>query len=147
VLLGDAATGQAVLANIPAGGLLHIAAHGHHVPESPMFSAVLLADGPLFGYDFAPNPTLPAHVVLSSCDVGQSADQPGGEPLGLAAALLRSGVRTVVAGVSRINDSVAATVMTAYHDRLLEGADPAAALAAALDVAGDVPAPLTLFGA
>ncbi len=52
-------------------------------------------------------------------------------------------MRTVVAGVSRINDSVAATVMTAYHDRLLDGADPAAALAGALDVAGDVPAPLT----
>jgi len=147
VLIGEKATGEAVLANIPGGGLLHIAAHGHHVPESPMFSAVLLADGPLFGYDIAPNPTLPSHVVLSSCDVGQSADQPGGEPLGLAAALLRSGVRTVVAGVSRINDSVAATVMTAYHDRLLEGLDPAAALAAALEVAGDVPAPLTLFGA
>ena len=147
VLIGDKATGEAVLAGIPAGGLLHIAAHGHHVPESPMFSAVLLADGPLFGYDIAPNLTLPSHVVLSSCDVGQSADQPGGEPLGLAAALLRSGVRTVVAGVSRINDSVAAAVMIAYHDRLLEGADPPAALAAALGVAGDVPAPLTLFGA
>lgn len=147
VLTGADATGSAVLSRIPPGGLLHIAAHGHHVPESPMFSAVLLADGPLFGYDIAPNPALPDHVVLSSCDVGQSADQPGGEPLGLAAALLRSGVRTVIAGVSRISDSVAATVMTAYHDRLLAGADPASALAAALDAAGDDPAPLTCFGA
>ena len=68
------------------------------------------------------------------------ADQPGGEPLGLAAALLRSGVRTVVAGVSRINDSVAATVMTAYHDRLLRRrATRPRALAKALDVTGDVP--------
>ena len=58
-----------MLANIPPGGLLHVAAHGHHVAESPMFSAVLLADGPLFGYDIAPNPALPDHVVLSSCDV------------------------------------------------------------------------------
>ncbi len=147
VLTGVEATGDAVLARIPPGGLLHIAAHGHHVPESPMFSAVLLADGPLFGYDIAPNPALPDHVVLSSCDVGQSADRPGGEPLGLAAALLRSGVRTVIAGVSRISDSVAATVMTAYHDRLIAGADPASALAAALDAAGDDPAPLTCFGA
>ena len=48
-------------------------------------------------------------------------------------------MRTVIAGVSRISDSVAATVMTAYHDRLLTGDDPASALADALDVAGDVP--------
>ena len=55
-LTGTAATGRAVLDAIPAGGLLHIAAHGHHEPDNPLFSGVLLADGLLYGYDVAPNP-------------------------------------------------------------------------------------------
>lgn len=104
MLVGAAATGEAVLARMPRAGLLHIAAHGHHEPESALFSSVQLFDGPLYGFDIAPSQTLPDHVVLSSCDAGRTDDRPGGEPLGLAAALLRSGVSTVIAGVSRIAD-------------------------------------------
>lgn len=150
LLTGPAATGRAVLDAIPAGGLLHIAAHGHHEPENPLFSGVLLADGLLYGYDVAPNPTLPSQVVLSSCDVGRTDDRPGGEPLGLVAALLRSGVGTVVAGTSRISDRMAAAVMTAYHERLFKGEAPAIALAGAIKAAGELegdPAPFTCFGA
>ena len=78
LLAGPAATGRAVLDAMPAGGLLHIAAHGHHEPDNPLFSGVMLADGLLYGYDVAPNPVLPAQVVLSSCDVGRTVDRPGG---------------------------------------------------------------------
>lgn len=147
LLVGTDASGDAVLGQLPGGGLLHIAAHGHHEPDSPLFSSIQLADGPLFGYDIAPHPSLPDHVVLSSCDVGRSDDMPGGEPLGLAAALLRSGVSTVVAGVSRISDEVASATMVVYHQRLLAGDGPAVALAAAVATADGVPAPLTCFGA
>ena len=147
LLFGVAATGDAVLGQLPAGGLLHVAAHGHHEPDSPLFSSVQLADGPLYGYDIAPSPSLPDHVVLSSCDVGRSDDMPGGEPLGLAAALLRSGVSTVVAGVSRIGDDAAAAAMAVYHQRLLAGDGPAVALAAAVASADGAPVPLTCFGA
>lgn len=129
---GAGATGRALLDAVPQGGLLHIAAHGHHDAESPLFSHVLLADGPLYGYDIAPNRTLPAQVVLSSCDVGRSSLQPGNEPLGLAAALLRSGVGTVVAGVTRVNDDLAALTMVVYHRELAAGSSPAAALAVAV---------------
>ena len=146
-LVDGAATGGQVLAAIPDGGLLHIAAHGHHEVESPLFSWVQLADGPLYGYDIAPNPALPDHVVLSSCDVGRSDDdRPGGEPLGLAAALLRSGVSTVIAGVSRIADDVAAPTMLAYHRRLIAGDGPALALATAITEVDGAPAALTCFG-
>lgn len=148
LLVGADATGEAVLGQMPSGGLLHVAAHGHHEPDSPLFSSVQLADGPLYGYDIAPNAALPDHVVLSSCDVGRSDDRPGGEPLGLAAALLRSGVSTVIAGISRISDEVAATTMVVYHERLLAGDGPAVALATAIGTAeGGPPAPLTCFGA
>lgn len=150
VLTGERATGARVLEAIPAGGLLHIAAHGHHEPASPLFSGVLLGDGLLYGYDVAPNPTLPAQVVLSSCDVGRADDRPGGEPLGLVAALLRSGVSTVIAGTARISDQVAAATMGAYHRRLAAGDRPASALATAVAEvarATDDPAPFTCFGA
>lgn len=146
LLVDEAATGEAVLAQIPAGGLLHIAAHGHHETQSPMFSSVLLADGPLYGYDIAPNPTVPDQVVLSSCDVGRSDVRPGGEPLGLAAALLRSGVSTVVAGVCRISDTVAATVMAGYHQGLLAGESPAQALAVAAGAVDGEYAAFNCFG-
>ncbi|MTD16798.1 CHAT domain-containing protein [Nakamurella sp. YIM 132087] len=146
LLTGAAATGAAVLAGMPDGGVLHVAAHGHHEVESPLFSHVLLADGPLFGYDIAPVRRLPAEVVLSSCDVGRSALRPGGEPLGLAVALLRSGVRTVVAGVSRVADDVAAETMVRFHEALIGGAGPAAALARAVDTMGEEIAPFSCFG-
>ncbi|MTD16799.1 CHAT domain-containing protein [Nakamurella sp. YIM 132087] len=145
VLVDGDATGSAVLREVPDGGLLHIAAHGRHEAESPLFSSVLLADGPLYGYDIAPNPDLPRQVVLSSCEVGRN-DVRIGEPLGLAAALLRSGVSTVIAGVSRIGDEVAAEVMTEYHRRLAAGDRPAFALAGAVGTV-DRPAPFSCFGA
>ena len=150
LLTGPAATGRAVLDAIPSGGLVHIAAHGHHERGNPLFSGVKLADGLLFGYDFAPNPSLPGQVVLSSCDVGQTDERPGGEPLGLVAALVRSGVPTVVTGTSLIADSVAEATMVGYHELLLSGAAPAEALAAAVAAARadtGLPAPFSCFGA
>ena len=89
-------------------------------------------------------------MVLSSCDVGQSDERPGGEPLGLVAALLRSSVPTVIAGTSRIADSVAELTMVAYHQALLGGSPPAVALAAAVASARAghrVAAPFSCFGA
>jgi tetratricopeptide (TPR) repeat protein len=150
LLTGQEATGRAVLDAIPSGGLMHVAAHGHHERGNPLFSGVKLADGLLFGYDFAPNPSLPGQVVLSSCDVGQTDERPGGEPLGLVAALVRSGVPTVITGTSMIADSVAEVTMVGYHELLLSGAAPAEALAAAVAAARaatGLPAPFSCFGA
>ncbi len=150
LMTGEQATGRAVLAAIPQGGLVHIAAHGHHEVGNPLFSGVKLADGLLFGYDFAPNPTLPGQVVLSSCDVGQTDERPGGEPLGLVAALVRSGVPTVITGTSRIADVVAEATMVGYHEALLSGSGPAQSLADAVAAASaqtGLPAPFSCFGA
>jgi len=146
VLTGEEATGEAVIAGVADVDLLHVIAHGIHEPDNPEFSGVLLAGGPLFAYDLAPLPRLPRQVVLSSCDVGRSTDRPGGEPLGLTAALLRFGVPTVVAGTARISDRAAAAVMPAYHREIAGGSSPAVALARALRTVEE-PVAISCFGA
>jgi hypothetical protein len=131
-LTGPAATGAAVLAAANSADVLHVAAHGAHEPESPLFSAVRLADGPVFGYELAGRLGSDAHVVLSCCDLGIAAVRPGEEVLGMTAALLHAGAVSVVASVARVADDVAADTLVEYHRGLQAGRWPAAALAAAM---------------
>jgi hypothetical protein len=148
ILTGDQATGGAVLAAAERARLLHVAAHGVHETDNPLFSSIQLADGPLFGYDLPHAAALPPHVVLSACDLGLAEVRPGDEALGMTSALLHGGVSCVVAGVGRVGDEVASTAMVAYHAALATGRRPAVALADALaGVDGTTPAPLVCFGA
>ena len=148
VLTGAAAASGAVLAAAERARLLHVAAHGVHEPDNPLFSSIQLADGPLFGYDLPRAAALPPHVVLSACDLGLAEVRPGDEALGMTSALLHGGVASVVAGVARVGDDVAGTAMVAYHSALAAGGRPADALAAALaGVDPATPAPLVCFGA
>ncbi len=111
--------------------LIHIAAHGRHHAQSPLFSTLRLADGPAFAHELPDVGVGASHVVLSACEVGRATVRVGDESLGLAAVLLSLGVRTVVAATSRIPDELAAEAMTAYHRRLATGVDSALALAEA----------------
>jgi CHAT domain-containing protein len=117
---------------------VHVAAHGAHIPQNPMFSSLQLADGALFAYELAEEQVAP-HVVLSACELGQATLRTGDEALGLTRVLLQLGTQCVVAGVSQVDDDAAAAVMVDYHRRLAAGADSATALAAATEHAGDVP--------
>ena len=155
LLTADRATPAAVLAAAARSPLLHIAAHGVHEPDSPLFSALDLAGGFLFGYEL-PGGRLPPQVVLSGCDLGLASVRPNDEGLGMAAALLYGGAASVVAGVGALGDAVACQVMTAHHHELRLGRLPAAALANALGAAAadraaegarSDPAPLVCYGA
>lgn len=155
LLTADRATPAAVLAAAVRSPLLHVAAHGVHEPDSPLFSALDLAGGYLFGYEL-PGCRLPPQVVLSGCDLGLATVRPNDEGLGMAAALLYGGAASVVAGAGALGDAVACQVMAAYHHELRAGQSPAAALADALsaatadraaDAARSDPAPLVCYGA
>ncbi|GAB3497918.1 CHAT domain-containing protein [Flexivirga lutea] len=111
--------------------LVHVAAHGEHAQQSPIFSRLDLHDGPLFAHELTGRAQVPDHVVLSACDVGRSAVGPGEEPLGLAAALLALGVRSVLAAAGPVDDQQAAEAMTAYHRRLAAGDSAAHSLRSA----------------
>ncbi|HEX7166791.1 MAG TPA: CHAT domain-containing protein, partial [Acidimicrobiales bacterium] len=119
---------------------------GRGGPESPLFSSIMLSDGPVVGYDLDRVPDPPQQVVLSACDLGQATVRPGDEALGLTRALLHSGTSTVISGVAKVSDRGAADLMADYHHRLAAGSTPAYALAEALATTED-PIPFACFGA
>ena len=122
------ATSEEVLGALGRARVVHLAAHGVHEAQSPLFSSVRLADGPVFAHEF-PRPVAAEHVSLAACDVGQFSTRPGDEPLGLAIALMALGATSVLAAVSPVADAVAADAMVAYHRVLSTGADAAEAWA------------------
>jgi hypothetical protein len=129
VLQGPQATVQSTLDALDGCTTAHFATHGHHERENVLFSRLDLTDGPLMAYDIHQLRSAPAHVVLSSCDVGQTVVRNGDEILGFTAALLYSGTRTVVSSVASVDDDAAVGVMGAYHRGLIQGQRPARALA------------------
>jgi hypothetical protein len=137
----------AIVDAVGTADVLHIAAHGLHQADSPLFSWLRLHDGPLFAHEIDPSDGRVSHVVLSACDVGRATLRPGDEALGLTSVLLHFGVRSVVAGVGRVRDADAAAVMVDYHRRLAAGTGSAQALASALAaVEENVVAPFVCFG-
>lgn len=129
VLTGKAATAEATLAALDGAALAHLACHGHFRADSPLFSSLELADGPLNVYELQNLKRAPEIVVLSACDLALSQLHPGDELLGLAAALIGMGTRTVIASVVPVPDAESRRVMLDFHRRLAAGNRPAEALA------------------
>ena len=128
VLAGDEATAAAVLTALERADLVHLAAHGAFRADSPLFSSVLLADGPLTVYDIERLNRAPGVVVLSACDTAVAAVHDGDELLGTAAAMLSLGVRSVIAPLMPVPDEATTAVMVALHRRLQSGECPSEAL-------------------
>ena len=150
VLAGDDATCARTIEMLGAPGIVHLAAHGRHEPDNPLFSSVRMTDGPLFAHELDAGGGAPELVVLSCCEVGRASVRPGGEALGFASVLLRGGVGCVVAALAPVSDEVALSVMTRVHALLSGGHQVAEALATATaegyEVDG-VMVPLVSFGA
>jgi tetratricopeptide (TPR) repeat protein len=127
-------------------GVVHVAAHGTHQVESPLFSSLVLHDGPVFAHELQPTGVRADHVVLSACEVGLASARPGHESLGLALSLLSLGARSVVAAVAPVPDDVAATTMTRHHELLASGLPSDEALARAVSETDDVAAAFLNLG-
>ncbi|WP_109507007.1 CHAT domain-containing protein [Nocardioides speluncae] len=147
VLSGKGATAAAVSELAQRVDVLHIAAHGRHSSENPMFSGLELVDGPWFGYDIDQLRSVPDVVLLSACEVGRSSVRYGEELIGMTSAWLHAGARCVIASPAAVSDEVAHDVLVKMHAGLGGGADPAAALAAAVPpaAADGPPAPFVCF--
>lgn len=129
--------------------VLHVAAHGRHSSENPLFSGLELADGPWYGYDIDQLEGVPDLVLLSACEAGRSTIRGGEELIGMTAAWLHAGARCVLASPAAVNDHTAHDVLVGVHRGLAEGHSPAVALASALEAIGESapPAPFGCFGA
>lgn len=141
VLRGSDATVDAVTRLASGVGVLHVAAHGRHAVDNPLFSGLELADGTLFGYDIDRMPRVPEVVVLSACEVGRSAVRWGEEAIGMTRAWLHAGARCVVATPVVVADDLACELLGGMHAGLAGGLAPAEALA----VIG-VPSPFQCHG-
>jgi tetratricopeptide (TPR) repeat protein len=131
LLDGQDATVSAVTAIASDVDVLHIAAHGRHAVDNPLFSGFELADGTLFGYDVDLIPRTPGTVILSACELGRSSVRWGEEALGMTRVWLHAGTSCVIAAPVVVADDVACELLGAVHDELAAGAAPAEALAAA----------------
>jgi tetratricopeptide (TPR) repeat protein len=130
-LTGKAATVDETLAAVSGASVAHVAAHGTFRSDAPMFSNLMLADGPLYGYDLDRLDRSPRVLILSACDVGRSAGGLAGTPIGLASVVFRRGTAVLIASTMPVPDAQAADLMTTLHAGLHRGHSPAEALAAA----------------
>ncbi len=145
-LRGPDATVERVTALASRVDLLHVAAHGRHSPEHPLFSGLELADGVLFGYDIDLIPVVPDLVVMSACEVGRSSVRGGEEAIGMTRIWLHAGTSCVIAAPVVVADDVACELLGEMHVDLAAGAAPSDALAAASARTGLI-APFMAHGA
>ena len=139
VLDGADATVAAALTALDGAALAHVAAHGHFREDSPLFSSLTLADGPLLVHDLQRLERPPHRVVLSACESGVMAPVGDQELLGLAAALLSMGTAGVVSSLAEVDDAATVEVMVALHASLRAGGGLGDALLAARQVAAGDP--------
>ncbi|MGA2210679.1 MAG: CHAT domain-containing protein [Acidimicrobiales bacterium] len=137
VLRGARAKAAAVLEALGGADVAHVAAHASFRADNGLWSALELADGPLTVYELEALRRPPRLVVLSACQSGLSSMRPGDEVLGMVAALLGLGTKTVIASVLPVEDVSTARFMASFHRNLSNGLEPADALASAQATSSD----------
>ncbi|RDD85671.1 CHAT domain-containing protein [Streptomyces parvulus] len=128
VLEGDEAQVPRVLRELDGAASAHIAAHGTFRADSPLFSSLRMADGPLIVHDFERLDRSPYRIILSCCDTARFASVGADELLGLVTALLPLGTAGVVACSAPVNDAAVVPLMLALHKGLDAGLSLAEAL-------------------
>ncbi|MEU4985278.1 CHAT domain-containing protein [Streptomyces sp. NPDC021969] len=128
VLEGDDARVPSVLRELDGAVLAHIAAHGTFRADSPLFSSLRMADGPLIVHDFERLDRSPYRIILPCCDTARFASVGADELLGLVTALLPLGTAGVVACTAPVNDAAVVPLMLALHKGLEAGLSLAEAL-------------------
>jgi CHAT domain-containing protein len=98
-------------------GFVHLAAHASCSGENPLFSRLLLGDGPLFPFDLFDTGVNAPLVTLSGCQTAA----PGlyyGSSFSLARAFLQAGGRFVLASLWSVSDRPTRAFMVEFYRRL-----------------------------
>ncbi|MEV0210886.1 CHAT domain-containing tetratricopeptide repeat protein [Streptomyces sp. NPDC050788] len=127
-LENDDARVPRVLEELDGATLAHIAARGTFRADSPLFSSLRMADGPLIAHDFDRLDHSPYRIILSSSDAARFAPVGADELLGLVTVLLPLGTAGIVASSAPVNDNAAVQLMLALHKGLATGLPLAQAL-------------------
>ena len=133
VLLGEAATKEAVLEAIPSASHIHLACHGHASGDSRGFDSVLILDHdrPVSAAEILElDLSRTRLVVASACETGVV---PGygtsDEVLALSTVLIGAGAAGVVASLWSVDDYATALLMVRFYEELVATpSDPARAL-------------------
>jgi TPR repeat protein len=121
---GPAAQAEAVSDALPGSDLFHFAGHGNFSGLAGWDSALRLADNSqLTLSDLLALRRVPAWVVLSACESGQSSGQAPGEGVGLAQAFLLAGAQGVIASTRTVDDRKARDLIAELYRGWQPGAD------------------------
>ena len=123
-----ASTADTVAGALAGADLAHLACHGTLRADNPMFSSLLLSDGPLTVQEAYARGLAPHRLVLASCESGSQVSYAGDEVLGFVSALLARGTAGILASTAVVPDVKAVDLMTAVHRGLARGATLARAL-------------------
>ena len=102
-----------------ATGFIHIAAHASRASENPLFSRILMGDGPFFPFDLFHSGLKADLVTLSGCQTAA----PGlyyGNSFSLAKAFYQAGSRYVLATLWPVADRVSTLFMVKFYKSLSE---------------------------
>jgi len=143
VLIGRKSSESAVRSALMSGRMVHIAAHGSHNAQNPLFSRMTLGgsgtsrsdrNGSLEVHEIMGLPVKSPLVFLSGCETGLGSEADGpfsaqSDEGSLSQAFLFAGASSVVATLWRVRDSEAAEFAEGFYRNIVAGAAPADALA------------------
>jgi CHAT domain-containing protein len=96
--------------------------------DSPTFSSIRLADGPLTVHDLESLGSPAHHWVLATCDLGRPGTLAGPALEGVVATLLARGSGAVIAATVSVPDVDTRDLMVELHRRLAAGGSMAESL-------------------
>ncbi len=114
-------------------GFLHIAAHASHSTENPLFSKIILDDGPLYPFDIYGMNLKPTLITLSGCHTAA----PGlyyGNSFSMAKAYYQAGSRFVLGSLWPISDKIGTYFMINFYRQLSKTNDIPSAYKKAVDI-------------
>ncbi len=121
-LVGHEASSDQIQRLAAGAALVHLACHGRLRSDSPSFSSLWLADGPLTVHDLERLAEPAHHWVLAACDLGSPGRLAGPDLEGVVAALLHRGAGGVVAAGVSVPDLDTRDLMVELHECLAAGA-------------------------